>query len=90
MKPILETNNLKNNLKIATKRLLSGDLVIFPTETVYGIGADATNANSVKKIFIIKNRPINNPLICHFENLEKVKENATFNNLANKLHHFLK
>ena len=85
MKPILEKNNTKNNLKIAIQRLLKGDLVIIPTETVYGIGADATNNEAVKKIFYIKNRPFNNPIICHFENLEKVNEYVELNELALKM-----
>ena len=51
MKPILEENNIKNEIKIAVKRLLEGNLVILPTETVYGIAADATNTEAVLKIF---------------------------------------
>ena len=43
----------------------SGGLVVFPTETVYGIGADATNADAVKRIFFAKGRPSDNPLIVH-------------------------
>ena len=49
MKPILEEKNIKNNISIAVQRLLDGNLVIVPTETVYGIGADATNSMAVKK-----------------------------------------
>src|SRR5688572_9728555 len=45
--------------------LRSGGLVAFPTETVYGLGADATNAQAVRKIFAAKGRPSTNPLICH-------------------------
>jgi L-threonylcarbamoyladenylate synthase len=45
--------------------LRSGGLVAFPTETVYGLGADATNAAAVRKIFTVKGRPSTNPLICH-------------------------
>jgi len=85
MKPILSKKNKKNDLKIAVQRLLKGDLVILPTETVYGIGADATNNKAVKKIFHIKNRPFNNPIICHFENLEKVKEYVKLNEIALKM-----
>ena len=44
-----------------------GELVAFPTETVYGLGADATNPEAVKKIFEVKNRPANNPLIAHID-----------------------
>ena len=54
MKPILEEKNIKNNINIAVQRLLDGNLVIVPTETVYGIGADATNSMAVKKIYHIK------------------------------------
>ena len=54
MKPILEEKNIKNNISIAVQRLLDGNLVIVPTETVYGLGADATNSMAVKKIFHIK------------------------------------
>jgi L-threonylcarbamoyladenylate synthase len=45
--------------------LRAGGLVAFPTETVYGLGADATNASAVKKVFAVKGRPSTNPLICH-------------------------
>ena len=45
--------------------LRRGGVVAFPTETVYGLGADATNAEAVRKIFAIKGRPSTNPLICH-------------------------
>src|SRR5438477_559466 len=45
--------------------LRRGGLVGFPTETVYGLGADAANAGAVRKIFAAKGRPATNPLICH-------------------------
>ena len=50
--------------------LRSGGLVAFPTETVYGLGADATNAAAVRKIFAVKGRPSTNPLICHVPDAE--------------------
>lgn len=50
-----------------------GGLVAFRTETVYGLGADATNDNAVKKIFIAKSRPQTNPLIVHFHSLKHLK-----------------
>src|SRR5438067_2433263 len=49
----------------AVALLRSGGLVAFPTETVYGLGADATNAAAVQKIYAAKGRPSTNPLICH-------------------------
>ena len=49
----------------AAARLRAGDLVAFPTETVYGLGADATNAKAVAKIYAAKGRPADHPLIVH-------------------------
>lgn len=49
----------------AVEILKAGRLVAFPTETVYGLGADATNAGAVRRIFKAKGRPSTNPLICH-------------------------
>ena len=48
----------------------SGGLVVFPTETVYGLGADATNENAVKSIYEAKGRPSDNPLIIHISSPE--------------------
>ncbi|MFZ9715701.1 MAG: L-threonylcarbamoyladenylate synthase [Pelagibacteraceae bacterium] len=59
-----------NEIKDAAMALKNGFLVAFPTETVYGLGADATNANAVSRIFSVKNRPINHPLILHIGNIE--------------------
>jgi len=50
---------------LAADLLRQGEVVAFPTETVYGLGADATNASAVAKIFAAKGRPSFNPLICH-------------------------
>lgn len=52
--------------------LRNGGTVIFPTETVYGLGANALDSNAVKKIFIAKGRPSDNPLIVHIDNFEKI------------------
>src|SRR5580765_1269809 len=49
----------------AIQLLRAGKLVAFPTETVYGLGADATNATAVREIFAAKGRPPTNPLIAH-------------------------
>lgn len=54
-----------NQIQQAYQILLSGGLVAFPTETVYGLGADATNPNAIRKVFQVKNRPIDHPLIVH-------------------------
>ena len=58
-----------DTLNRAVDILKSGGLVAFPTETVYGLGADATNADAVAGIFRAKDRPDFNPLICHVPDL---------------------
>ena len=69
----------------AVKILKNGDLVIFPTETVYGLGVDATNDNAIKKLYKIKNRPINNPIICHFKSIKDIEINFVINKTAYEL-----
>lgn len=54
-----------NEIQAAAALLRAGETVAFPTETVYGLGADATNPRAVRKIFEIKGRPIYHPLIVH-------------------------
>lgn len=54
-----------NELESAAQLLRAGEVVAFPTETVYGLGADALNADAVRKIFLAKGRPSDNPLIVH-------------------------
>ncbi|GGI66668.1 L-threonylcarbamoyladenylate synthase [Enterococcus alcedinis] len=58
----------------AAKILRQGGLVAFPSETVYGLGANATLEDAVKQVFIVKGRPSDNPLIVHVENFEQVKQ----------------
>ena len=53
---------------LAADVIRSGGLVVFPTETVYGLGADALNADAAKKIYSAKGRPSDNPLIIHIDN----------------------
>ena len=70
----------KDELIIAKKELDNNGLVIFPTETVYGLGANALNANAVDKIFAAKNRASNNPLIVHLKNKDEISNYAVINN----------
>jgi L-threonylcarbamoyladenylate synthase len=69
----------------AAMLLRAGRLVAFPTETVYGLGADATNDYAVAEIFAAKARPRFNPLIVHVASLELAEKYAEFNGLARKL-----
>ena len=66
---------MQKNIILAKKTLEKGDLVIFPTETVYGLGGDATNKEAIKKIYNLKKRPETNPIICHFRDIEHVNQN---------------
>ena len=68
---ILSTNSSDAHQKAAEK-LKAGHLVAFPTETVYGLGADATNESAVKKIYEVKGRPTHHPLIVHISSMHKI------------------
>ena len=63
----------EDKIKEAAQIIKNGGIVAFPTETVYGLGADALNEEAVKKIFIAKGRPQDNPLIVHVasKNIDK-------------------
>ena len=69
MTQILRTD--KTGVTQAAALLRDGALVAFGTETVYGLGADATNAEAVAAIFLAKNRPRFNPLICHYPSADR-------------------
>ena len=56
-------------IKDAATALLKGDLVAFPTETVYGLGADATNRDAIARIYKVKGRPEDHPLIVHISSI---------------------
>jgi L-threonylcarbamoyladenylate synthase len=58
-----------NEVSIAARALSDGALVAFPTETVYGLGADASNPSAVARIYATKGRPANHPLIVHFSSV---------------------
>lgn len=73
------------NINHAAARLRAGDVVSFPTETVYGLGANATNGEAVAKIFAAKTRPKINPLITHVPDAESAHRHALFTPTAEKL-----
>ena len=62
------------NLKKAKKNVENNNVIGLPTETVYGLAANAYSDKSVKKIFQLKKRPSFNPLIIHFKNLKELKK----------------
>jgi L-threonylcarbamoyladenylate synthase len=73
------------NLERAAAALRDGRLVAFPTETVYGLGADATNDEAVAAIFATKKRPTFNPLIVHLKDLEEAETYAEIDDVGHLL-----
>ena len=76
----LRLNLTTEDIKIASQIIREGGLVAFPTETVYGLGADALNAEAVKSVYVAKGRPSDNPMIVHIadmEALERVAKNPS-------------
>ncbi len=77
--------NQEKIIERAGLALRRGDLVIFPTETVYGIGAAANNSTAIAKLYEVKNRPKFNPLIVHCANQEMAFKLVKVTKLAEKL-----
>lgn len=72
-------------LEQACHLLAAGDVVAIPTETVYGLAADATNDQAVAKIYAVKQRPEFNPLIIHCHSAQQAKQYVDFDERAEKL-----
>ena len=82
------TRTLKTNqdaIEAAARCLASGGLVAFPTETVYGLGADAGNGKAVARLYAAKGRPSFNPLIVHVADLDAAHRVGVFTAAAEKL-----
>ncbi len=71
MNRVLKCN--ESNLKDAAGALKAGNLVAFPTETVYGLGADATNQVAVARVYEVKGRPTDHPLIVHISSINRLE-----------------
>jgi len=86
----IDEKNLKNygelkNLNKAAEIIKNGGLVVFPTETVYGLGANAFDGTAVKKIYEVKGRPSDNPLIVHVANPGEIYKYAEVPEIADKI-----
>jgi len=81
--PILPAS--EGAVTMAARCLAAGGLVAFPTETVYGLGADATNPAAVARLYQAKGRPAFNPLIAHVSDLEAARQIARFDAQATAL-----
>ena len=75
----------QNDIPAAASALRDGQLVAFPTETVYGLGADATNDTAVARVYAAKGRPAFNPLITHVPDAQAAFALGDFNDDAKKL-----
>ncbi len=74
-----------DTMEMAAQIIRDGGIVAIPTETVYGLAADATNGEAVARIYAAKGRPSFNPLISHVPNLKMARTLARFNDVALKL-----
>ena len=75
----------KKNLTKASKLIKSGKVIAIPTETVYGLAGNAYRNDSVKKIYSLKKRPKNNPLIVHFSSVKTMNQEVVINEQLIKL-----
>ena len=73
----ITSNYTAGEIKGAARTLLNGDLVAFPTETVYGLGADATNKDAVARIYTVKCRPASHPVIVHISSVSNLDKWAS-------------
>ena len=78
--------SIQSNIKKAKKYLDKNHCISVPTETVYGLAGNAYSDISVKKIFNLKRRPVNNPLIVHYYDVDNLKEDCHINNDFIKLY----
>lgn len=80
---ILENN--KENINLFIKKILNGDVVIFPTDTVFGIGCDATNTNAIEEIYKLKGREKTKTLLLNLPSITEIKKIAHISNLESLL-----
>lgn len=73
-KTLLIESSDKKGIKDCADHLKNGEVIGFPTETVYGLGCDARNGEAVKRVFEAKGRPADNPLICHIGDKEQISD----------------
>ncbi|MEG1662826.1 MAG: Sua5/YciO/YrdC/YwlC family protein, partial [Clostridia bacterium] len=73
---LTEIVDAKDGIERGAELIKQGELVVFPTETVYGLGANAFDSEAVAKIFKAKGRPQDNPLIVHISSIYQVEDIA--------------
>tara|TARA_Y100000590_G_scaffold214633_1_gene243333 strand:- start:9638 stop:10255 length:618 start_codon:yes stop_codon:yes gene_type:complete len=75
----------KEGIDIIVKKILKGDIVVVPTDTVYGIAVHPYKNKGIKEIFLLKKRPLNKPMMLLCSSLEMAKKYVIFNKIALKL-----
>ena len=75
-----------SNIKKTIKYLNNDECVAIPTETVYGLAANAYSKKAVSKIFKLKKRPSSNPLIVHYHDINQLKKDCELNNVFRRLY----
>ena len=78
--------SIQSNIKKAKKYLDKNDCIAVPTETVYGLAGNAYSNIAVKKIFKLKKKTMNNPLIVHYYDINKLKQDCHINDNFIKLY----
>lgn len=81
----LDENNRIDAVDECVDVLKNGGLAVFPTETVYGIGADAFNEQAIKELYTKKQRPLDKPLLMHISGIEMAEEIAVLDDNAREL-----
>lgn len=76
---------ISSDVRLLADLIRKGGVVVFPTETVYGIGASSYNEEACKRIYQIKGRPSDNPLIAHFSSIEEIKSVCEVSEVAERL-----
>jgi len=69
----MNTTIISSDIRLAIELLKKNELVAIPTETVYGLAANATSEEAVRRVFEVKGRPLTNPLIVHTDSIEKIE-----------------
>jgi L-threonylcarbamoyladenylate synthase len=72
-----DDSSYQQAIQIASKAIQAGQLVAFPTETVYGLGANALSAEAIARIYIAKQRPTSDPVIAHIAHIDQLQQLAT-------------
>lgn len=76
---------ISSDVRLLADLIRKGGVVVFPTETVYGIGASSKNEEACKRIYQIKGRPSDNPLIAHFDSIGSIEKVCKVNEFAKRL-----